>query len=108
MFLPAFFSVAGFLVPKNPDSTFARITGLIPLTSSAVMPARVALTYVPVWELVLSAALLLAGVLLARHAAGKVFSVAMLMHGKEPAGARSGAGLGRASGAQALTTSWSS
>ena len=50
----------------------------------AVMPARVALTDVPVWELVLSAALLIAGAMLARRAAGKVFSVAMLMYGKEP------------------------
>jgi len=84
MFLPAFFSVAGMMVPINPDATFARIAALIPLTSSAAMPARVALTEVPLWELLLSAGLLVAGTLLARRAAGKVFSVAMLMYGKEP------------------------
>lgn len=84
MFLPAFFSVTGMLIPINPDSMFARITGLLPLTSSAVMPARVALTDVPVWELLLSALLLIGAILLARRAAGKVFSVAMLMYGKEP------------------------
>ena len=84
MFLPAVFSVAGFLVIGNPDSTFARIAGFIPLTSTAVMPARVALTDVPTWELFLSALLLAGGALLARGAAGKVFSVAMLMYGKEP------------------------
>lgn len=84
MFLPAFFSVAGMLVPMNSDSTFSRVSALIPLTSSAAMPARVALTDVPLWELLLSAALLVGGTLLARRAAGKVFSVAMLMYGKEP------------------------
>ncbi len=84
MFLPAMFSVTGFLIVGNPDSTFARIVGLVPLTSMAVMPARVALTEVPAWELVLSAALLLVGTMIARRAAGKVFSVAMLMYGKEP------------------------
>lgn len=84
MFLPALFSVPAFLIPLNPDSTFARITGLIPLTSSTVMPARVALTDVPAWELLLSAALLLGGALLARRAAGKVFAIGMLMYGKEP------------------------
>lgn len=84
MFVPAFFSAAGALVPANPDSVFARIAGLFPLTSSAVMPARVALTEVPAWELLLSAGLLLASALIARRAAGKVFSVAMLMYGKEP------------------------
>jgi ABC-2 type transport system permease protein len=84
MFLPALFSAAGFMILRNPDSTFARITGLLPLTSSAVMPARMALTDVPWWELVISAALLAGAALLARRAAGRVFSVAMLMYGKEP------------------------
>lgn len=83
MFLPAMFSIAGFLVVRIPDSAFARITGIIPLTSSAVMPARVAITDVPAWEIVLSAALLIGGALIARRAAGKVFAVAMLMYGKE-------------------------
>jgi len=84
MFLPAFFSTVGFMVVRNPDSTFARIAGIVPLTSSAVMPARVALTEVPLWELGLSAALLIGGAALAHLAAGKVFAVAMLMYGKEP------------------------
>jgi ABC-2 type transport system permease protein len=84
MFLPAFFSVTGMLIPINPDSMFSRITGLIPLTSPAVMPARVALSDVPVWELMLSALVLVAATLVARRVAGKVFSVAMLMYGKEP------------------------
>jgi ABC-2 type transport system permease protein len=84
MFLPAMFSVAGFMIVRNPDSTFARIVGQLPLTSSSVMPARIALTDVPIWEILLSAGLLLGGVMLARRAAGKVFSVAMLMYGKEP------------------------
>jgi ABC-2 type transport system permease protein len=84
MFLPALFSVAGFLVVRIPDSTFARITGLIPLTSSSVMPARLAMTEVPAWEIALSALLLLGGAWLARRTAGKVFAVAMLMYGKEP------------------------
>ena len=84
MFLPTLFSVAGFLVMRTPDSTFARVTGLIPLTASAVMPARLALTEVPAWEIVLSALLLLGGAYAARRVAGKVFAVAMLMYGKEP------------------------
>ena len=84
MFLPAVFSIPGIWVIANPDSTFARVVGQIPLTSASVMPARLALTEVPLWELLLSVALLLGGALLARRAAGRVFSVAMLMYGKEP------------------------
>jgi ABC-2 type transport system permease protein len=84
MFVPAMFSAAGFMIVRNPDSTFARIAGLLPVTSPAVMPARVALSEVPVWELVLSAAILTAGIFLARRAAGKIFAVGMLLYGKEP------------------------
>ena len=84
MFLPAFFSVTGMMIPINPDSTFAKITGFIPLTSPAVMPARLALTDVPVWELIVSAAVLIGAILLARRIAGKVFAIGMLMYGKEP------------------------
>jgi ABC-2 type transport system permease protein len=84
MFLPAFFSIAGFTVIANPDSTFARVAGLIPLTSAAVMPARVALTEVPAWELAASALIIAGSAFFARRAAGKIFAVAMLMYGKEP------------------------
>lgn len=84
MFVPAMFSVAGFMIVPNPDSTFAQVAGLLPLTSAAVMPARVALTDVPLWELLLAAALLVASTLLARRAAGKIFAIAMLLYGKEP------------------------
>lgn len=84
MFLPAMFAVPAFLIGANPDSAFARILGILPLTSSTVMSARVTLTEVPVWELLLSALLLIVGALIARRIAGKVVSVAMLMYGKEP------------------------
>ena len=84
MFLPAFFSVPAFLIPLNPDSTFAKIMAILPLTSSTAMPARIAVTDVALWELLLSAGLLLGGAVLARRAAGKVFAIGMLMYGKEP------------------------
>ena len=83
MFLPALFSFVGFLILRAPDSGFARITSMIPLTSSAVMPARIAISDVPAWEIVLSALLLVGSALAARRAAGKVFAVGMLMYGKE-------------------------
>ena len=84
MFLPALFAATGFLVVRVPDSSFAQITGMLPLTSSSVMPARLAVSEVPAWEIILSLLLLLGGALLARRVAGKVFAVAMLMYGKEP------------------------
>jgi ABC-2 type transport system permease protein len=47
------------------------------------MPARVALTDVPIWEQLLSAALLVAAAMFVRWAAGRIVAVAMLMYGKE-------------------------
>lgn len=84
MFLPAVFQAGGFMILSNPDSTFARVLGIIPLTSSGVMPVRLASTDVPWWEVLLSLALLVGGVLLLRRAAGRVFALGMLMTGKEP------------------------
>jgi ABC-2 type transport system permease protein len=84
MFIPVLFSGIGFMIVPNPDSTFARVAGFIPLSAPSVMPARVALSEVPLWELLLSVALLVAGIAALRRAAGKVFATAMLMYGKEP------------------------
>jgi ABC-2 type transport system permease protein len=84
MFVPMLFQSAGFFIIRNPDSTLAQVLGLLPLTASGVMPVRLASTDVPWWEIALSAALLLAGTLLLRRVAGRIFALGMLMTGKEP------------------------
>ena len=48
------------------------------------MPVRLASSDVPGWEIALSAALLLGGMLILRRIAGRVFALGMLMTGKEP------------------------
>lgn len=84
MFVPILFQGAGFMILSNPDSTFARTLSIIPLTASGAMPIRLASSDVAPWEVALSAALLLAGVLILRRLAGRVFALGMLMTGKEP------------------------
>jgi ABC-2 type transport system permease protein len=84
MFVPTLFGASGFMVIGNPDSTFSRVLGLLPVTSSGAMPVRLASTDVPWWEVALSAALLVAGIFLLRRAAGRVFALGMLLTGKEP------------------------
>ena len=42
------------------------------------------LTTVPIWEMLLSLALLIGAVALMRRAAGKIFGMGILMYGKEP------------------------
>ncbi len=73
-----------FAVVRDPDTLLAKVLGLLPPTAPAVMPVRLLLTEVAAWEILLAAALLLAGIALLRRAAGKVFHLGMLMYGKEP------------------------
>jgi ABC-2 type transport system permease protein len=84
LFLPALFSSSALLVVRNPDSLFARVLALLPITSPAVMPARLALTSVGWWEVTLALAFLGASIWFLRRAAGKIFAVAMMLYGKEP------------------------
>ncbi|HEY9422985.1 MAG TPA: ABC transporter permease, partial [Thermoanaerobaculia bacterium] len=84
LFVPLLPVLFAFIALKDPDNGFLRILGLLPGTSSAVLPARMALTDVAWWEFPVALLLLIAGTLLLRRAAGKIFAVGMLMYGKEP------------------------
>ncbi len=68
----------------NPDSLIIKILGVFPLTSSSMLPARMMLTEIHVWEFFLAVVLLLTAIWLFRKAAAKIFSLGMLMYGKEP------------------------
>lgn len=79
--LPVFFA---FIAVVNPDTGAVAFMSLFPLTSPAVMPARMVLTQVPLWETALALVLLAATAWLFRLAAGRIFRIGMMMHGKEP------------------------
>ena len=57
---------------------------LLPATATSAMPARMLGGDVAPATIALSLALLAAGALLLRIAAGRIFRTAMLMYGKEP------------------------
>jgi ABC-2 type transport system permease protein len=84
LFIPVLCSLPGFLVFKDPDLPLLRVLGWIPFTSPGVLPARLAAGDVRGWEIGLAVGLLLAAIWLARLAAGRVFGMAILIHGKEP------------------------
>ncbi len=73
-----------FLSPviRNPEGTVARFASLFPLTSPFVMIARSVFTKIPLWEVLLSAVLLLISIYLLSKLAAKIFRVGMLMYGK--------------------------
>lgn len=84
MFLPVLPLILTLAILKDPDSTLSRVLALFPLTAPSALPARFVLTRVGPLEIVLSAALLLVAIFVARRLAGRIFEVGMLLYGKEP------------------------
>jgi ABC-2 type transport system permease protein len=79
--VPVFFAGLALL---NPDTGAVTFMSYFPITSYAVMPARMVLSSVPWWEPAISITLLAATAWFFRLLAGRIFRTAMMMHGKEP------------------------
>jgi ABC-2 type transport system permease protein len=85
LFLPLMPSVIGALIAfKQPTSVLSLIVTLLPITSPVVLPVRLVLSEVTLWEAALALALLILCTWYMRIVAGKIFRVGMLMYGKEP------------------------
>lgn len=83
MMVPAIPVAIAFFALGNPDSIAMKILSLFPLTSAPVISARLVLTDVSVIEIIVSLLLLILSSLYLRKAAGKIFSLSVLMYGKE-------------------------
>lgn len=84
MMLPVYPVMFSFFVIANPDGLAVTILGMFPLTSFAILPARMVMTQVAWWEPVIAIVLLAATAWLFRVWAGKIFAAGMMMYGKEP------------------------
>lgn len=84
MMMPTLPILFAFLALANPDTGAVTFMSLFPLTSYAVMPAKMVLSSVAWWEPLLALILLAATAYLFRLAAGRVFRMGMMMTGKEP------------------------
>jgi ABC-2 type transport system permease protein len=84
MVLPVLAAGSAFVAVGNPSGLAVEVLSIFPLTSFAVMPMRLVLTDVPLWQYLLSILLLLGSVWVMRWVAGRVFTVAVLLYGKEP------------------------
>lgn len=73
---------SGFMVLENPHGPVAFWLSMIPLTSPIVMMARIPFD-VPVWELMLSAGLLIIGFVMTTLLAAKIYKTGILMYGKK-------------------------
>lgn len=66
---------------SNPDGGLANALTLIPLSAPFTIPERVALTSVPVWELVASVALMLVAIWALVRFAGRIYELGLLRIG---------------------------
>ena len=71
-----------FTIMNNPDGPMAFWLSIIPFTSPVAMIARIPFG-VPVWEIILSIALLLGSALLMIYIASKIYRVGILMYGNK-------------------------
>ncbi len=79
--IPFFMS---FTLQKNPDSTFATIVSIAPITSLIVMPARVSLVDVSLIQLLVSLFLSVVFLVFVFFLSGKIYRVGILSTGSKP------------------------
>ncbi len=77
----ASFILAQFVM-RDPNSSLAFWTSMIPFTSPIIMMVRIPFG-VPIWQLVLSISLLIAGFIFTTWLAARIYRIGILMYGKK-------------------------
>ncbi|MGD9548949.1 MAG: ABC transporter permease [Candidatus Krumholzibacteriia bacterium] len=72
------------LVLRAPDSTLSVVLSMIPLFAPVLMFMRVCIETPPLWQILLSWALLAVSIWLSARVAGKLFRMGILMYGASP------------------------
>lgn len=73
-----------FRIAEAPDSTFAIVASLFPLTSPINMVTRMLVSNVPFWEVLLSILLLILSLIGMLLLAARIYRTGILMYGKKP------------------------
>ncbi|MDR3665206.1 MAG: ABC transporter permease [Ignavibacteriaceae bacterium] len=77
-----FFIAMGMV--SNPENTLARAGSMFPFASLIIMPARMSLIDVPLWQLLVSIVVNIATLLIIFPISGKIYKVGILMTGRKP------------------------
>jgi ABC-2 type transport system permease protein len=77
--IPYFFMTAFMF---NPNGSLATVLSIFPLTSAISLPMRVSFATVPIWQIILSVALLILSAIGAVWLASRAFRLGMLSYGK--------------------------
>ncbi len=79
--IPFFVAMA---MMQNPNSPIGNVSALLPFTSIMVMPVKMTIVEVPIWQLVLSIVVNIAAIFFVFPIAGKIYRVGILRTGKKP------------------------
>jgi ABC-2 type transport system permease protein len=79
--IPFFIAIG---LESNPQSTLAQISSVFPFASLIVMPARMILVDVPLWQILLSIVVNILVVIGVFKLAGKIYRIGILLTGKKP------------------------
>ncbi len=79
--IPFFISMS---MIENPTNPVANIASMLPFSAIIVMPAKMALVDVPLWQVLLSTVVNVATVFAIFPIAGKIYRVGIMMTGKRP------------------------
>ncbi|MCB9207895.1 MAG: ABC transporter permease [Ignavibacteriales bacterium] len=69
---------------KNPSNPIVEIASMFPFANIIVMPARMTLIDVPLWQFILSIVVAIATIIAIFPVAGKIFRIGILRTGKKP------------------------
>ena len=79
--IPFFIAIS---MMENPNKPYIEIASLFPFASIIVMPARMALIDVPIWQLVFAVLINVATIFAVFPVAGKIYRIGILRTGKKP------------------------
>jgi ABC-2 type transport system permease protein len=79
--IPFFIAIS---LGNNPENPIAQIASMLPFASIIVMPARMTLIDVPVWQFILSIIVNIITLIFIFPMGGKVYRIGILMTGKKP------------------------
>jgi len=79
--IPFFIAIS---VANNPTNPIAEIASMLPFASIIVMPARITIIDVPLWQFIISIIINIVTIVAIFPLAGKIFRVGILRTGKKP------------------------
>ena len=79
--IPFFIAIG---LQSNPQSTFNQVASFFPFAALIVMPARMILIDIPVWQVVLSFVINIIVIIGIFNLAGKIYRIGILLTGKKP------------------------